>query len=73
MLSTPPKVQPTLEAIRDRSTQWAFNDPRARKVHKAIMEMIALDDEPFRLVQHTGFQRLLKILEPRYTLPGMMA
>ena len=34
------------------------------------MEMIALDGEPFTIVKHVGFARLLKMLEPRYTLPS---
>ena len=32
--------------------------------------MIALDNEPFTVVNHTGFTRLLKLVEPRYKLPS---
>ena len=28
--------------------------------------MIALDNEPFTMVDHTGFNRLMKLLEPHY-------
>ena len=32
--------------------------------------MIALDNEPFNVVNHTGFTRLMKLVEPRYKLPS---
>ena len=30
--------------------------------------MIALDNKPFNVVNHTGFTRLMKLVEPRYKL-----
>ena len=32
--------------------------------------MIALDNEPFTVVNHIGFHRLMRLLEPRYQLPS---
>ena len=32
--------------------------------------MIALDNQPFSLVEDIGFQRLIQHLEPRYSLPS---
>ena len=32
--------------------------------------MITLDSEPFSIACHTGFTRLMKVLEPRYQLPS---
>ena len=32
--------------------------------------MIALDNEPFNVVNHTGFTRLMKLVEPCYKLPS---
>ncbi|KAK0149385.1 Zinc finger BED domain-containing protein 4 [Merluccius polli] len=34
------------------------------------MEMMALDDQPFILVEDRGFSRLINHLEPRFTLPS---
>jgi len=32
--------------------------------------MIALDDQPFNVVNNRGFQRVVAALKPRYTLPS---
>ena len=32
--------------------------------------MIALDDQPFNVVNNRGFRRVVAALEPRYTLPS---
>ncbi|XP_073694469.1 zinc finger BED domain-containing protein 4-like [Garra rufa] len=34
------------------------------------MEMIALDDQPFSIVEDWGFRRLIELIEPRYSLPS---
>ncbi|KAJ8349041.1 hypothetical protein SKAU_G00276300 [Synaphobranchus kaupii] len=34
------------------------------------MEFIALDDQPFSVVEDVGFRSLMEFLEPRYTLPS---
>ncbi|XP_069395941.1 zinc finger BED domain-containing protein 4-like [Paralichthys olivaceus] len=34
------------------------------------MEMIALDDQPFSIVEDRGFRQLIEHIEPRYTLPS---
>ena len=53
-----------------RSQPLAFDHPRAKEISKRIGEMIALDNEPFTAVDHTGFNRLMKLLEPIYQLPS---
>ena len=35
-----------------------------------VGEMIVLDNEPFSIVKCDGFKRLMKVVEPRYTLPS---
>jgi hypothetical protein len=40
------------------------------RIHRLVAEMVALDDQSFHLVYNEGFIRLLKTLEPRYTLPS---
>ena len=56
--------------VQDRGRKWDINDARAQRVHKFVMEMIALDNQPFSLVEDLGFVRLLQLLEPRYSLPS---
>ena len=53
--------------LEDRIKLWDINNPRARKVHQRIGEMIALDTHPFSIVD-VGFTCLLHCLEPRYQL-----
>ena len=59
----------TAESIQKAQT-YAFDHPRAREIYKHIGEMIAVDSEPFTLVDHIGFTRLMKLVEPRYKLPS---
>ena len=47
-----------------------INDDRAQLVHRRIMEMIAVDSQPFSVIEDIGFIRLISTLEPRYTLPS---
>ena len=35
-----------------------------------MMEFIALDDQPFSVVDDVGFRRLIKHIEPRYAMPS---
>ena len=62
--------QLSLMEVQDRSRKWDINDARAQQIHKFIMEMIALDNQPFSLVEDIGFVQLLQVLEPRYSLPS---
>ena len=49
---------------------WDINDPRDQRIHRLIGEMIAIDTQPFSIVENEGFTNLLKALEPRYSLPS---
>ena len=49
---------------------WDINDSYAVRIHRLIGETIATDNQPFSVVHDTGFSRLMKTLEPRYTLPS---
>ena len=62
--------QLTLQATKQRTSFWGLNDPRALCIHRKIGEMIAVDNQPFSLVEDIGFIRLLHTLEPRYNLPS---
>ena len=40
------------------------------KITQYVAEMIALDNQPFSIVEDNGFKRLVEVLEPRYKLPS---
>ena len=42
--------QPTLKEVLDAKRPYEFDHPNARKIHKAVGEMIVLDNEPFSIV-----------------------
>ncbi|KAM6471939.1 uncharacterized protein PHA67_002868 isoform 1-T1 [Liasis olivaceus] len=44
--------------------------PKPSEVTRAIAQMMALDDQPFSMVEDTGFQHLLKLLAPNYKIPS---
>jgi hypothetical protein len=62
--------QLTIASAFDIKRPWEFDDERSRRIHRIIGEMIALDDQPFNIVNNEGFKRLVAALEPRYTLPS---
>jgi len=62
--------QLSLFVVQDKVKAWDINDSRAQRVHRFVMEMIAMDIQPFSLVEDFGFARLLHLLEPRYHLPS---
>ena len=47
--------QLSLMEVQDRGWKWDINDARAQRVHKFAMEMIALNNKPFLLVEDIGF------------------
>ena len=47
----------------EKSQPYPFDHPRPQEITKRIGEMIAVDNEPFTLVDHAGFSRLLLLLE----------
>ena len=62
--------QLVLQESFDRTTPFDINHPRAQRIHQRIGEMIAVDSQSFLIVEDDGFSRLLKTLEPRYSLPS---
>jgi len=46
---------------------WPIDHPRAQAISTAIGEMMALDYQPFSLVQDESFKRLMT---PKYVLPS---
>lgn len=46
--------QTTLTKAFDAKRPWDFDDQRARRIHRLIGEMIAVDDQPFNIVNNQG-------------------
>ncbi|KAL0188436.1 hypothetical protein M9458_015535 [Cirrhinus mrigala] len=63
-------TQPTLQQTLARREKMSRDNPRAVKITQAIIEYIALSDQPLSEVENVGFLRLLHVLEPRYDVPG---
>jgi len=62
--------QATLEECLEWSRPYPIDHPVAQKITRFISEMMALDCQPFSVVEDKGFVRLLNHLQPRYQLPG---
>ncbi|XP_037016300.2 zinc finger BED domain-containing protein 4 [Artibeus jamaicensis] len=77
--STPPpplgvRVPPSAElsgtaSFDDTDEKFYDSHPVAKKITSLIAEMIALDLQPYSLVDNVGFNRLLAYLKPQYSLP----
>ena len=62
--------QLTIEEVNDRTQQWGIHDSHSEHVHRKLGKMIAVDCQPYSIVEDIGFNRLVRILEPRYHLPS---
>ena len=62
--------QLTLGATEDHVRLWNPSDPRAQRITHCIGEMVALDCQPLSMVEDTGFLRMMKEIEPQYTVPS---
>lgn len=48
--------QLTMLEASNQVWKWDINDPHAQRVHRRVTEMIALDFQPFSVVDDPGFQ-----------------
>ena len=62
--------QPTILQAIDSTKQWPIEHSKSKEIHRKIGEMIALDSQPFSIVNDSGFIGLLNHLEPKYKLPS---
>jgi len=62
--------QPTLAEFTAKRKTWAIDSAEATRVHQAIGRMIAIDVQPYSVVEDIGFKGVVGILEPRYVLPS---
>lgn len=53
-------MQPTVQQFVSSKRTWDINDPRASRIHYKLAEMICLDNQPYSIVENTGFCHLLQ-------------
>ncbi len=68
--SRPNPRQMSLEYLVDKQRQFAFDHPKSREINRLVAELMAVDNQPFSIVDDLGFTRLVHHLEPRYKLPS---
>lgn len=62
--------QPTITASFEAQKPWGASHPQTRKFNHIIAKLIAIDSQPFSVVEDAGFKELMKEAVPKYTLPG---
>jgi hypothetical protein len=62
--------QQTLFETLERKKPWDINDHRSKLITKYIAEMIAVDVQPFSIVEDIGFLRLINHICPNYCIPS---
>ena len=62
--------QLTLAELKERKDSWSYDHPQHKKVTQWIAEMIAMDSQPFSIVEDIGFLCLLSNVCPLYTVPS---
>lgn len=67
---TSTSVQRTRQSQITSFVRTPIGPVRQSKVDEELVKMIALDLQPFSVVDDTGFRRLLKALDPSYVLPN---
>ena len=59
-----------LADVISKKKMWSINSAEAQKVHHAIGKMIAVDIQPYSVVEDDGFKEVIGVLEPRYVVPS---
>jgi len=61
--------QATLEASFSKGRPLEADSTRSLEITRHIGRFIAMDNQPFTVVEDKGFKDLIHYLEPRYTIP----
>lgn len=64
------KIRRTVKDFFNRQNKYENNSERKQKLDRLLVNMICVDLEPFRIVEHSGFQKFVKELDNRYDLPS---
>ncbi|RXN03340.1 zinc finger BED domain-containing 4-like protein [Labeo rohita] len=68
---TPPSTPtPSVVDVFEKARKFPSDSVKAKGITPKIMELIALDDQPFSVVEDVGFCRLIEHIEPRYAMPS---
>ena len=62
--------QLTLAQVKENKEAWTYEHPQHKKLMNWIAEMMALDSQPFSIVEDAGFLRLLANVCPKYVMPS---
>ena len=60
----------SLKESFDAGVRWDSASAPAKRVNKLIGEMIAVDNQPFIIVEDLGFLRLINSICPKYKVPS---
>lgn len=53
-----------------KKQKYKKDHPGAKGISQKIMKCIALDNQPFSIVQDAGFTKPVEYLEPRFAMPS---
>ena len=62
--------QLTLAEVKENKEVWTYDHPQHKKITYWIAEMMALDSQPFSIVEDAGFLHLLANVCPKYIMPS---
>ena len=65
-----PLVQQSVKGLMEKKMAYHEDSPRKQSIDKMIAEFVAIDMQPFSVVEDKGFRRIVNALDPRYTLPS---
>ena len=68
-VATLPKGQPSIEESFGKMMPLAHSSTTWKDLTSAISQFLARDLVPINTVKDPGFWKMLKVFEPRYTLP----
>ncbi len=68
---TPPRTPtPSVADVFEKARKFPSDGVKAKGITQKIMEFIALDDQPFSVIEDVGFLILIEHIEPRYVMPS---
>lgn len=62
--------QPKVDEFFKANDKWSATHPKAKEITKAIGTWMAKSLHPYSLVEEQGFVNLIKITEPKYSMPN---
>lgn len=65
-------AQPTLAEVVARNVPWSKDHKETVKFNRLVANMIAVDSQPYSVVEDEGFKKLINAALPKYTLPGKL-